>query len=85
MQIRSAQVQLTVMLPAHDYRNYATAVRKLRRLIGSSAPDIAALVQHELGNRAASMIVDDYLESHARRRSPARSGSGRLSCPPEQQ
>lgn len=52
------------------------AVRKLRRSMGINAPDIVRLIQHELSDRDAAMIVDDYLQAVARR-APGEKGTQR--------
>lgn len=75
---------LTIVLPLTDYRVYAAAARKLRCSLGRKAPDVLILIQHELSNRDVNLVVDDYLHACARRRAPARPGSGGpSSCPPE--
>jgi hypothetical protein len=58
-----AKIQITVPLPAADYRIYISAARKLRRLMGRQAPDALNLVRFSLQGRDASGVADDYLDA----------------------
>jgi hypothetical protein len=52
---------LTVRLTAKDHRSFANARRRLRRLMGPCAPDLAALCSHQLRGRDAAGLAEDYL------------------------
>ena len=54
---------IQVLLPAADYRVYASAARLLIRVMGRKAPDALALIRHTLGGRDATGIADDYLDA----------------------
>lgn len=58
-----AKIQVTIPLPAADYRIYVSAARKLRRLMGRTAPDVLNLVRFSLTGRDATGVADDYLDA----------------------
>jgi len=60
---RPTHIHLNVPLAAVDYRIYASAARKLRRIMGRKAPDPLGLVLFSLQGRDAIGVADDYLDS----------------------
>ena len=56
-------VRVTIVFAPADYRIFVSATRQLRRIMGPSAPDVAALIVFNLQGRDATGIADDYLDS----------------------
>ena len=52
---------LTVCLPTKDHRSFVNARRRLRRIMGLLAPDLAALCAHNLRGRDPAGLAEDYL------------------------
>jgi hypothetical protein len=50
-------------MAACDYKPFAYAIRRLRRIMGDKAPDVIALIQTNLRGRDARGLTDDYLDS----------------------
>ena len=48
-------------LPPVDFRSYVRAARMLARIMGAAAPDVAALMSHELRRRRPRSIAEEYL------------------------
>ena len=63
MSLSPRPVQLSLALPAADYRAYVAATRILNRIMGRKAPDALALIQHNLSKRDSTGVADDYLDS----------------------
>lgn len=50
-------------IPPAVYETYRRAAALLAKIMGSDAPDAAALIQHELKHRDPRLIADDFLLS----------------------
>ena len=48
-------------LPPIDFQSYVKAARILARIMGAAAPDVAALMSHELRRRQPRSIAAEYL------------------------
>lgn len=62
------QTHLTLILDDRVLQRYARAARRVRLALGSEAPTTEQLIAHELADRAADLIVNDYFESRKGRR-----------------
>ena len=60
---RTQPVRVKILFDAADYRIFVSATRQLRRIMGRSAPDVAALIVFNLQGRDATGIADDYLDA----------------------
>lgn len=60
---RAGPVLIGLTLPVSEHRVFATAARRLDRIMGGQAPDIAGLMRGQLGSRSPAEIADDYLDS----------------------
>jgi len=58
---RPRLAHLKLALPMDDYRVYRAAARILARLMGERAPDVVALIAHELTARKPRVVADEYL------------------------
>jgi len=65
-------VIITVSLTPAEYRPFASAVHRLRRILGTKAPDAGSLIHANLRGRDARGLAEDYLDAigwpHDRRR-----------------
>lgn len=52
----------SILVPGASYELYETAARIVRKKLGTSGPSADDLILHELLDRDARMIADDYLE-----------------------
>lgn len=52
---------VTIELPPADFQVYVKAARILARSMGAQAPDVAALIKHELSRRKSRHVVEEYL------------------------
>lgn len=59
----TSRVKRPVTLSAKDHRSFVTACRLLRNVIGSSAPNVTALMEHNLSRRDPTGLAEDYLSS----------------------
>jgi hypothetical protein len=55
-------IRILILLPDADHRVLKNAWRKLRRIMGAMAPTLKELIVHQLANREAAGVADDYLE-----------------------
>jgi hypothetical protein len=62
MHPRSRPIRLRIPLPAVEYRVFVSAQRKLRRIMGTKAPDVNALIQSQLHGRDVTGLTDEYLD-----------------------
>lgn len=62
MHRRIHPINLTVHLPAADYRVYESAAKALRRIMRDQAPDVPTLIQSKLIKHDATGVVEDYLD-----------------------
>lgn len=62
MSSSSSTVSISVSLRRLEYRVYVTAQRNLRRILGTRAPDVDALIQAQIAGRDAVGIADEYLD-----------------------
>lgn len=56
-------VRKTIPFAAADYGVFVNATRKLRRIIGRSAPGLLTLIKFNLCGRDATGIADDDLDA----------------------
>ena len=56
-------VRITIPFAAADYGVFVNATRKLRRIMGRSAPGVLTLIKFNLRGRDATGIADDYLDA----------------------
>jgi hypothetical protein len=56
-------VRITIPFAAADYGVFVNATRKLRRIMGRSAPGVLTLIKFNLQGRDATGIADDYLDA----------------------
>ncbi len=63
MSQRSRSIRITIIFDAADYRIFVSAARQLRRIMGSNAPDVTALIGFNLQDRDATGLADDYLDA----------------------
>ena len=59
---------LTLKLDDRVLQRYARAAHRLRQALGGEAPTTEQLIAHELSDRAAELIVEDYFEARKKRR-----------------
>lgn len=59
---RSRSVQLTLSLPAKDYRIYESAAKLLRNSMRDQAPNVMMLIQSKLIRHDPAGIAEDYLD-----------------------
>jgi hypothetical protein len=59
---------LTLKLDDRILQRYAHAARRLRQALGGEAPTTEQLIAHELSDRAAELIAEDYFEARKKRR-----------------
>lgn len=52
---------LIVTIPESDHTTYCEAARILARILGLKAPDVVALILHELNRRKPRAIAEEYL------------------------
>ncbi len=69
---------LTVCLPTKDHRSFVNARRRLRRIMGRLAPDLAALCVHQLRGRDSGGLAEDYLAAVGWPMPAPRAGHGRV-------
>lgn len=63
MPVPSPTLRITLNLRRRDYRSFTGAARLLRRIMSRGAPDARTLMAHNLQNRDATGLADDYLDS----------------------
>lgn len=63
MSNRSQPVRITIILLPEEHRPFASATRRLRRIMGSDAPSVEILIHANLRGRDARGLADDYLDS----------------------
>jgi len=54
-------IVVMLALPPVDFHSYVRAARILTRIMGAAAPDVAALMSHELHRRRPRSIAAEYL------------------------
>jgi hypothetical protein len=56
-------IERRVCLSPKDHRSFVTATRRLRNLMGRAAPSVVRLMEHNLSNRDAVGLAEDFLSS----------------------
>ena len=63
MTAKTIQPRLVPVDPA-TFAVYQAAARKLKSVLGAKAPSAEKIVDHELSNRRALSVAEEYLERH---------------------